>query len=367
VFGQAASGVYSKHNIMAEVKAHYGFLMSHHLELDRFQSHYPALELSIEKATWGKSRWEAEYAYPVIGLTFWYSPLGWQEELGSSYAVYPFISFPLVRCKNQSLNFRMGLGLSYLTKRFDNTENYKNYAIGSHINVAGSVYLEYRNRISKMLTLSASFGLTHFSNGATKTPNYGLNTLTASIGLSSYLKKPNPAYDKQIRPELYPFEFDGRKYLSTEFSFSYARKDMNEQYGQKFNVYSLYINLLKRVSYKSRFGIGIDMVYDESDKFILEWGGSEDLKSYQTIKPGVSGVYELVVSNLRFMFNFGFYLYSREHSEGAVYQRLTLKYFFTDDLFAHIVLNTNWGKAEFVGFGVGYKLDFIYKQTIKHD
>ena len=218
-----------------------------------------------------------------------------------------------------------------------------------------------------MLTLSASFGLTHFSNGATKTPNYGLNTLTASIGLSSYLKKPNPAYDKQIRPELYPFEFDGRKYLSTEFSFSYARKDMNEQYGQKFNVYSLYINLLKRVSYKSRFGIGIDMVYDESDKFILEWGGSEDVKNYQTIKPGVSGVYELVVSNLRFMFNFGFYLYSKEHSEGAVYQRLTLKYFFTDDLFAHIVLNTNWGKAEFVGFGVGYKLDFIYKQTIKHD
>jgi hypothetical protein len=365
--GQAASGVYSKHNIMVEFRGHYGFLMSHHLELDRFQSHYPAYELSIEKATWGKSRWEAEYAYPIIGLTFWYSPLGGYEELGASYAVYPFINFPVVRFKDQSLNFRLGLGLSYLTKHFDNTENYKNFAIGSHINVAGSVYFEYRNRISRMLTFSAAVGLTHFSNGATKTPNYGLNTITADVGLTAYLKKPNPAYDKKVRPELYPFEFDGKKYLSTEFSFSYARKDMMEQYGEKFNVYSLYVNLLKRISYKSRFGIGFDMVYDESDKFIVEWRGSEEVKKYQTIKPGISGIYELVVSDLRFMFNFGFYLYMKESSEGMVYQRLTLKYFFTDNMFAHIVLNTNWGKAEFVGFGLGYKLDFIYKQKIKHD
>jgi hypothetical protein len=366
-YGQAASGVYSKHNIMVEVRGHYGFLMSHHLELDRFQSHYPAFELCIEQATWGKNRWEAEYAYPIIGLTFWYSPLGGFEEIGSSYALYPFISFPLVRGKSQSLNFRLGLGLGYLTNHFNKTENYKNFAIGSHINVAGSVYIEYRNRISRRMTITAGLGLTHFSNGATKTPNYGLNTITANIGVSAYIKKPNPAYDRKILPELYPFEFDGRKYLSTEFSFSYARKDMTEQFGERFNVYNIYINLLKRISYKSRLGLGMDMVYDESDKFILEWKGNENIKSYQTFKPGVSAVYELVVSKLRFMFNFGFYLYMKENTEGMVYQRLTLKYFFTDNMFAHIVLNTNWGKAEFVGFGVGYKLDFIYKRKIKHD
>jgi len=365
-YGQAASGKYSKYNIMVEGRAHYGFLYSHHLELDRFQAHYPAFELSIEQATWGARRWETEYAYPVIGLTLWYSPLGSFEEIGSSFALYPFISFPIVYDKKQSLNFRLGLGLGYLTNYFHRTENYKNYAIGSHINVIGSVYAEYRRNLSKSVTILIGFGLTHFSNGATKTPNYGLNTITANIGMSTFLKKPNPFYDKKILPELYPFEFDGKKDLDIEFSFTYARKDMTEQFGKQFNVYSFYVNVLKRISYKSRIGGGMDVVYDESDKYLLNWMGDPEVTKLQTVKPGISAAYELVVARLTFMFNFGFYLYSVEESEGEVYQRLTLKYYFIDQLFAQIVLNTNWGKAEYVGFGLGYKLNFVYKRKIKH-
>jgi len=363
---QAASGKYSKYNIMAEFKTHYGFLYSHHLELDRFQAHYPALELSIEHATWGGKRWEAEYAYPIIGISLWYSQLGGFEEIGSAYALYPFINFPLTYNAKQSLNFRLGLGFGYLTNKFEKTENYKNFAIGSHINVAGSLYLEYRRKLGKIITISGGIGLTHFSNGATKTPNYGLNIITGNIGISTFLKKPNSEFDKKILPELYPFEFDGRKDLDLEFSFSYARKDMTEQYGKRFNVYGFYVNLLKRVSYKSKFGGGIDLVYDESDKYILEWGGEEVDRNIQTLKPGISGIYELVVSRLTFMFNFGVYLYTMQKSEGLVYQKLTLKYYFINQLFAHIVLNTNWGRAEYVGFGLGYKLNFIYKRKIKH-
>jgi len=366
VNGQAASGKYSKFNIMAEAKAHYGFLYSHHLELDRFQSHYPAYEFSIEQATWGAKRWEVAYAYPLIGISFWYSRLGGFEEVGSAYALYPFINFPLFYDANQSINFRLGLGLSYLTNKFDRIENYKNFAIGSHINVAGSLYLEYRRKLNKIFTVSGGFGLTHFSNGATKTPNYGMNILTANIGVSAFLRPPNPAFDKKLLPELYSFEFDGRKELDIEFSFSYASKDMSEQYGQRFNVYAVYINLLKRVSYKSKLGGGIDLVYDQSDRFILEWTGKEVESDIQTVKPGISVTYEMVISKISFMCNFGVYLYAKEYGEGPLYQRLTLKYYFIDPLYFNVVLNTNWGKAEYVGFGLGYKLNFIYKREIKH-
>jgi hypothetical protein len=364
--GQAASGKYSKFNIMAEAKFHYGFLYSHHLELDRFQAHYPAYEFSIEQATWGAKRWEVAYAYPIIGISFWFSRLGGFEEIGSAYAVYPFINFPIFYNSSQSVNFRIGLGLSYLTEKFDRLENYKNFAIGSHINVAGSLYLEYRRKLGRIFTISGGFGLTHFSNGATKTPNYGLNIITANVGVSAFLKRPNPAFDKKLLPELYSFEFDGRKDLDIEFSFSYASKDMTEQYGKKFNVYGFYVNVLKRISYKSKIGGGVDLVYDQSDKYILEWSGIEVDKNIETLKPGMSAAYELVISKISFMFNFGFYLYTKEASEGQVYQRLTLKYYFINNAFAHIVLNTNWGKAEYVGFGLGYKLNFIYKRKIKH-
>ncbi len=39
---------------MVGIKAEYGLFMSHHLELDIFKSHFPAFEINIEKATFGK-------------------------------------------------------------------------------------------------------------------------------------------------------------------------------------------------------------------------------------------------------------------------------------------------------------------------
>jgi len=126
---------------MAEAKIQYGFLMAHHLELEIYNAHFPAFEFSIERATWGKQHWETLYGYPLIGLSVWYSPLGGFKDLGSAIAVYPFINFPIVHDEVQQFNFRLGLGLGYLTNSYDRLDNYKNFAIGSNLNIAGSLYL----------------------------------------------------------------------------------------------------------------------------------------------------------------------------------------------------------------------------------
>jgi len=351
---------------MTEVKTQYGFLMSHHLELDIFQAHYPAFEFSIERATWGKQHWETIYGYPIIGISLWYSPLGGSEEIGSAIALYPFINFPIVQDQNQSLNFRLGCGLSFLTNYFNRIDNYKNFAIGSYINVAGSLFLEYRRKISKMITLTGGIGLTHFSNGSVKTPNYGLNTITASVGFSSYLVRPNPQMNKKILPELYKFEFDGKRTLDFDVLVSLGVKDMSQQYGKSFMVYALYANLMKQVSWKSKFGVGFDLTYDASDKYIFDWNGETYSTDIQFFKPGFNVAYQLVMGQLSFVFNFGYYIYNLEESEGSTYQRLSLKYLFSDKLFANIALNTNWGKAEYIGFGIGYQLNFVVKRKIKH-
>ncbi len=351
---------------MAEAKFHYGFLASHHLELDIFRSHLPAFEFSIQKATWGKHRWEAIYGYPLIGLSVWYSPMGGFPEIGSAVAVYPYINFPLIQDQKQSMNFRLGVGLAYLSNYYHPTENYKNFAIGSNINIVGSLYLEYRRKVSRMITLSAGLGLTHFSNGAIRTPNYGLNIFTANIGITTYLSKPNPQLSKKMLPEVYKFEFDGKKTIDVDFGFSLGMKDMSQQYGERFMIYAIYANVFKQISWKSKFGLGLDLTYDASDKFLLEWNGQTLDNNAELLKPGISAAYQLVISRLSFVFNFGVYLAGAERSEGDIYQRLTLRYLFTKNLFANIALNANWGKAEYIGFGIGYQLNVIYKRTVKH-
>lgn len=356
----------TKHNLNAEVKLHYGFLWSHHLELDKFQAHYPAFELSIQKQTWGKHRWESEYAYPLIGVSLWYSGLGGFDEIGSVLALYPFVNFPLVSNNEHSLNFRLGLGVAYLSNHFDRLENYKNYAIGSHWNITGSLFFEYRRKLGKMLVFSAGMGLTHFSNGAIKTPNYGLNVISANMGLSIFLGKPNPQGRSKVLPELYPFEFDGRRYLEVNFAFAMGSKDMTQTFGQRFMVYAVYTNLMKRISYKSKFGFGFDVSYDASDKTVMAWRGQPLDNDWQILRPGISIAYELVISRLSFLFNFGFHLAGEERKDGDMYQRLTLKFLVTENIFANVALNTHFGKAEYIAFGLGYKLDFVYKRKIKH-
>lgn len=357
----------SMHNLTTEVQFQYGLLMSHHLELDIFRSHFPAFEISLQKATYGKHRWEAEYGYPLIGISFWYSGLGGFDELGSAFAVYPTINLPLVQNKVQSLNFKIGIGLGYLTNHFDRIDNYKNFAIGSHLNIAASLYFQYRRRISKMMTFTTGIGLTHFSNGSMKTPNYGLNILTATVGISSYLSNPNRSLNQKILPELYTFEFDGRKYLSIDFATAFAYKDMSDQYGESFIVMAAFANIMGRVSYKSKFGLGIDLTYDASDKLVLERKYVYVTNNLHLTKFGVNIAYELIMDRLSFLINAGYYLSGMDRSEGELYQRLTLKYFITKKLFANIALSAHLGKAEYVGFGFGYQVNFIYKRKIKHN
>lgn len=361
------SGPLSRHNLSLEVKAQYGFLLSHHLELDVFNAHFPAVEISLQKKTWGSRRWEEAYAYPSIGVSCWVSNLGGFEAIGSAVALYPFISFPLTPNQTHAIHFKLGIGVGYLTNHFDRIENYKNFAIGSAFNLAASLYFDYRYQFSRSTTVSAGFGLTHFSNGSTKTPNYGLNILTGTIGVTTFLNKPNRGMKKKLLPEYSVFEFDGSKYLELQFSTALATKDMSEQLGERFMVYAVFTNIMARVSYKSKFGAGVDYTYDGSDSYLIERATGINPPLRDVTKVGVNLAYELILDRTSFLFNAGFYVAGKERGEGDLFQRLTLKYLITDNLFANMALSAHLGKAEYIGLGLGYRLFVKYRQTIKHD
>lgn len=359
--------IWKENNLQLEARLHYGFLLSHHLELERFNSHFPAFEISFQKATYGKYRWEKEYDYPLVGVSLWVSDMGGFEEIGNAYAIFPFINFPLFRQKIGTLNFRTGLGLGYLGNVFNNKTNYKNFAIGSHFNITANLQLEYRFIISKRLTLSSGITLTHFSNGSLKTPNYGLNIFTGNISLTYFLSQSKRYGGRMLLPELFPYEFDGRRYLEFNVSFAISNKDMTQSVGERFMVYALNANLMKRVSYKSKFGIGIDLTSDLSDKYYMELNPDPEnpASTYSYIKPGVNVAYELVISRMSVLANVGLYLGGRVRKRGDAYQRFTIKYLLRENLFGHITLSTHAGAADYVGIGLGYHLNFIYRRKIK--
>jgi hypothetical protein len=282
--------------------------------------------------------------------------------LGSSHAVFPFISFPLTGSENQFFFFRLGVGLGWITNPYDRYKNYENLAIGSHINGAVNLMFEYKQRLGEKLIASAGISLMHFSNGSIKTPNYGLNIPGATLALAYRLSRENPYLRSRLIPELYPFEMAGKKSLLLDLNLGAGIKDMQSTLGvgNSFFVGTFYSNLMLPVSYKSLLGVGVDFSYDGSDVMILENKGTEIDHNLQVVKIGANVAYELSFSKMAIMLNVGSYVYGLDKSDGYIYEKLGLRYHFTDNIFGSLTLKAHYARADFIAFGVGYKIPLYY-------
>lgn len=354
-----------QNNYQLEYRQHYGFFYHHILEFQRFNAHFPSYELSFQRSTFGRQRWESLWEYPLTGVSVYYSPLGGFEQIGQVFAIYPYISFPLNSNVSSRLNFRMGIGLGYLTNKYHPKENFQNFAIGSHLNAAANLFLDYRQVLNKRYTLVAGAGLTHFSNGSTKTPNYGLNAFSAVLGLNVFLNEPNPFLQERFYPILRPFEYDSKRWYVLEVAQAFGTRDMSMELGQRYLVSNTSINWLVPNGLKSRFGAGLDITYDDSERGMLDRKGAiqgrELYKSRMDIvKPGLSAIYEMRLSRVSFQFQVGAHLAGADQSDGSIYEKLGAKFYFNDPWFLNIALTAHGFRADFIGYGVGYRFDRIY-------
>ena len=367
----------SNNNLMVEVRGHAGVFWHHHFEMQKFNARYPAFEASLYQHTFGENYWEADYTYPYIGVTFYHANFGFNFEnnhlldsLGSVFALYPFINYPLTPNENSQLTFKLGVGLGYLTRHFENFDNYQNYSIGSNLNAAVNLSFECRQRITRRLMSVASFGLTHFSNGSTKLPNYGLNTFSFAWGLAYYLRPPRVDLDPSRRPVHRPFEFDGKRWFSIDLNYGIGFKNVSQTLGgdstQFYRVHDLSTYALARLTPYSRAGVGLSLVLDLSDQTIPGYD-TLDVKTSQLTRINYSLCYVMTMDRLSYYFEFGWHLkYNKVPlSKGNIYQKVTARYQLYDNIYAHIGLLTHFGRADYICIGLGYR--FNQKYYLHHD
>ncbi|MBK6345737.1 MAG: acyloxyacyl hydrolase [Bacteroidales bacterium] len=347
-------------NLLFEPRANYGFLIAHHVEMEIYNSHFPSFEFTIAQASYGKRQWESYYNYPVTGIAYWNAWLGNSRDLGQAHALFPYISFPWAKNEKSELNFRLGAGLAYLTKRFDRLENYKYTAIGSHLNAAINLMIEYRWKPLHHLQLSAGVQLMHFSNGSVKTPNFGLNIPSVSGGIAFRLNKENNYIRRRLRPDLTMFEFDGSDYIEIKAGSTFAIKETGDTEGKRYNIYAGFISASKSLGYKHKLGLCFDLSWDGSDALLVAHSNTEPYHKSELTKPGISAAYELVLARTSFAFNLGAYLGGKDKSEGMTYYKAGIHYLITKNLFANLTLKTHYARADFVGLGIGYRFKLKY-------
>jgi hypothetical protein len=357
---------------MIEAKVHYGFLYAHHLELYQYSSHFPAFEFTVEKMTYGKQKWERAFNYPVIGLTIFYCGLGDNPDLGQAFALMPLINFPLFKNRTFTLGFRFALGVGYLTRCFDRITNYKNLAIGSHFNAAVNLMLEARFRIDRSFTVTTGVSLQHFSNGSLKLPNNGLNTPLVNIGIAYRPFGENKTITDRFYAPTEPYSATLRHTLEFDFGLALGWKNLKAVTGENYLIYHLYENTFIRISKKSQMGIGFDLSYDLSQRklyelYYVDENNTTDttLTNWKFLLPGINAAYNLTLGKLGVILNFGVYLHVMKPVK-SLYQKLSVQYNFSEHFFANVMLKVVWGRADYIGWGLGYRIGVQYGKKTVH-
>jgi hypothetical protein len=342
-----ASCAPSTAQLAVSAKVHRGFIFSHTPYISGLvQSHFNIYELTFSKFPNGKKYWHAQYPHAYWGISYITSNLGYPQVLGNVHAILPHFNFPIAHRNKYLLTFQLGTGVGYFTKTFNRTTNYKNLAIGSHVTINMRGMFESKFTLNPHWQVVSSLGINHFSNAAFKTPNYGLNILSAMAGINYTFNKPkdttNFAHKNTTTDAL------ANKWYTTAI-VSAARKQTSPAGGKNYYVGALQLSVCKQITHKYRLGAGLEYNYNTALQRDVH---ATDLASLSRIMIGVHN--EFLIHRLSIVSVTGVNLYSKAKSDGYIMNRLGLRYYFKNKLIANVSLKTHLGQADFFDVGVGY-------------
>ncbi len=325
---------------------------------------FQSFAINYTLQTDGSKDWQHIYNFPHYGFGFYTADFFNTEELGYPNAIYGFLGLPLKRWTKGEFGYKLGFGLTYNWKPYDGYDNPFNIAIGSYRTVYIDAGLYYNYHLNKRWDLAGGVGYTHFSNGGTRKPNSGLNLLAPYIELKYNFKDRPRLIKKIVEP------YDKHKELSMNISFSARQKSVDKEVEDKrfnevvYGVVNISAAYLHQVSWRNKFGGGIDWTFDESIDAKLRLNNDEveiisPAKLGEKMKFGIYGTYEFTIDRLSIVSCLGYTLLRKKYDEMGpdLYQKFGIKYHFKNDLYAGVLVRAHsFSVADFIEWNIGYRI-----------
>lgn len=329
-------------DIWVEGRAKIGFLAAHRSSMGHIpDDHAYAVELSYLIQPKGRRSWQSAYRYPVYGVTTFFGSVGNRELLGHYFGSYGFINFNFIKRKHYTLSGKMGCGLAYSNKYYNSEDNILNVAVSTPINALVTMALENRFVFGRH-SINASLDATHFSNGAYKVPNLGLNLPFISVG---YGYKVRETADTTFSHEKFQ-----KKWEFGAIGFGSA-KEIFPTEGKRYAVLGL--NLVGRRYFGPR--AGMELTFDILSKQAI-FGYKPKVPKTQAdiIQMGVFVGYLLPLNHFQLITGMGVYVRDKYKPEDAFYHRVGMRYVFDNGINLNLVLKSHWARADYVEYGIGY-------------
>ena len=276
--------------------------------------------------------------------------MGNPTQLGNEIGAYPFINFHLQRSAKEKLYLRAGLGLAYLPVIFNQETDHKNILIGTHVNTIINLRLTYHYYLSNSIRIETGFGITHCSNGSFSTPNLGINIISLNAGLSYCL---NERKVQHISPQP---DTSNHKKLIHEFYVSGGTMEIEPPGGHRYGAVTLNYTAYKKLNRKNSIGAGIDLFYNSANLETLALDSIHVASKLENIQVGIKFGYEFIIGKIALPYEIGAYLYTKSLGHGYEYNRLGIRYYINPHFIANISLLAHFASADFVEWGVGYRL-----------
>ncbi len=333
-----------------------GFIMKHDDRIGHLiQAHPVGFELFINQNTYGKKQWQKLYNYPDIGFSVAYFDFR-VKELGKMIATTAYLDFYLKRGRKSEVLLKIGTGLGFSTNPYDRETNNKNNVIGSAVSFTMQGRLGYNFKLNDRLKLTSALTLSHFSNGAFKLPNKGINIVSGNLGFS-YLLTKNPVPDFRKRSINDDNSAKSEKKLHYTFSVFSGVREIIPIGGKKYPFINTVFYADKKLNQKSALLLGAD--------FFHSWAVKQEIKTARELpegdtpdfkRVGLTIGHELFVSKISLLTQLGVYVYKPFKSGQPIYQRYGLKYYFNKRLFSGLFLKAHYGVAENVEWGLGIRI-----------
>ena len=288
--------------------------------------------------------YNAIYRFPYHGVGYYLSLFN-NDAIGMPQAIYYFFTIPLnEQNKRWNFSYTGALGLSYNFNPYDKEVNPRNLFIGSYSNCYVNLGFIAEYTIVSKWKLFGMLGFKHFSNGAYRLPNSGINIVPFTMG---------------VRYKFSDYDFKNNKSIVNKdykpigifnIMMAVGIRDFTKEKMDEYKKMTLGFNYLRQVSYKYRMGLGVDIFFTEK---------SSDNRSTvrNTTSLALVGSWEWVLTKRLYVpIGLGIYLHrNKENGEQKFYyERAGIRYVIFDNLSLGLTIKAHAGAADYFEWSISY-------------
>lgn len=321
------------------------------------------------------SYWGKMYPNTIQGIGIGYNSFNNTKEVGNPLAVYVFQTSRIASItKNLSFDYEWNFGASFGWKKYDAEKNPFNTIVGSKVNAYINLGFLFNWQMTNEIALRAGIGLSHYSNGNTNYPNFGVNTLDGRIGVIWCPQDETKSELKNNRLAVIP-KYGFKPYISYDLIIYGAtkKKGITWQDGTgmvipgNFAVAGLNFNPMYNFNKYFRAGLSLDAQYDESanitDHIANTSTPTDDVKFFrppfiEQFSLGLSARAEIVMPIFSINLGIGKNFVCRGDDTNSFYQTFVLKTHITNKIFLHVGYQLyKFKNPNNLMLGIGYRFN----------